>query len=255
MLAFFVLMSATKKLQTYETKDYLPLPVRLLQILHLVLAAYDTGDCAMTTMNQNWDERYATKNTPWDSGKPSQELQRLLAERSIAPCRVFELGCGTGTNAVFLAQQGFDVTAIDLSSLAIQQANARAQQAGVQVCFMQGDVLTLHESAESLGEPFDLVFDRGVYHVLRSVNLFGMLRTLHRVTRPESLYITLAGNANEPPHPEGGPPQVYGHDLVKELSPLFDLIQLREFYFDGVVVEGSPIRPLGWSALLRRKAI
>jgi methyl halide transferase len=197
----------------------------------------------------NWNDRYVTKDTPWDSGEPSRELARIIEQGLAPPGRMLELGCGTGTNAVFLAQKKFEVTAFDLSPLAIEQARSRAAKAGVAAKFAVGDVLNLPD----VGAPFDFVFDRGVYHHLRSVDLWGFLKTLERVTHAGSLYLTLAGNANEVRTGEGGPPQVHAHDLCKELLPLFDLVQLREFRFDGVVVDGQNISPLGWSALLRRR--
>jgi ubiquinone/menaquinone biosynthesis C-methylase UbiE len=164
---------------------------------------------------------------------------------------MLELGCGTGTNAVMLAQSGFDVTAVDLSPLAIEQATAKAARAKVNVRFKVANILQLPD----LGPPFDLVFDRGVYHGIRTVDLFGFLQTLERVTRPGGLYVTLAGNANEvrPPGAEGGPPQVHAHDLSKELHPLFNVVLIREFRFDGIVVNGQPMQPLAWAAVLRRR--
>jgi ubiquinone/menaquinone biosynthesis C-methylase UbiE len=204
---------------------------------------------AMAKDPTNWDERYATKDTPWDSGEPSRELARMLDSGLIKPCRMLELGCGTGTNAVLLAQRGFGVTAIDLVPAAIEQAKAKAAKAGVTIEFQVGDVLNL----PPLAGPFELVFDRGVYHGLRMVDLLGFLKTLERVTSSGSLYLTLAGNANEEAPPDRGPPRVHAHDLCKELAPLFDLVQLREFRFDGVVVEGADMRPLAWSALFRRR--
>ena len=199
----------------------------------------------------NWNERYANKDAPWDSGEPSRELGRILDQGLVKPGSALELGCVTGTNAVFLAQKKFDVTAFDLSPLAIEQASARAKAARVAPKLAVGDVLKLPDLGAG---GFDFVFDRGVYHHLRSVDLWGFLKTLDRVTRAGTLYLTLAGNANEcrPPGVEG-PPQVHAHDLCKELAPLFDLVQLREFRFDGVVIEGKPVTPLAWSALLRRK--
>src|SRR5437660_920286 len=115
----------------------------------------------------SWDERYATKNTPWDSGQPSEELKRVLAEFAIAPCETLEIGCGTGTNAVYLAQQGFTVTAVDIVPLALDQARERARRAGVSVNFMLGDVF----GPLVLGRTFPFVFDRGVYHHARKVAL------------------------------------------------------------------------------------
>ena len=89
----------------------------------------------------HWEERYEKGETPWDTGRPSSELQRMVAEDAVAPCRAVELGCGTGTNAVWLARQGFDVTAIDLSTRAVERARRRAEAAGVAVRFLTADVL------------------------------------------------------------------------------------------------------------------
>lgn len=197
----------------------------------------------------NWDERYATKNTPWDSGEPSRELQRVVKEGWFKPSRMLELGCGTGTNAIWLAQQGFDVTAFDLSPLAIQQANEKARKAGVKVKFLVGDVLKLPD----VGGPFPLVFDRGVYHHLRTVDMDGFQKTLARVTQSGSFYLTLSGNGNEPSPPDKGPPTVLANEIVAELGPLFNIVQLREFRFDKVIIEGKDVSPLAWSILLRRK--
>jgi methyl halide transferase len=89
---------------------------------------------------QHWNQRYETGSTPWDSGLPSAELCRVIEESNIQPCRVLELGCGTGTNAILLAERGFEVTAVDLSPLAIEQAKRKAAEAGVDVDWICGDV-------------------------------------------------------------------------------------------------------------------
>src|SRR5688572_32612125 len=116
----------------------------------------------------DWNHRYATKDAPWDSGRPSCELQRVVDERQIKPCRTIELGCGSGTNAVFLAQHGFDVTAFDLSPLALEPAKQKAKGAGAQVRLFVADIL----DPPDFGDPIELVFDRGVYHSLRPRGLF-----------------------------------------------------------------------------------
>lgn len=195
-----------------------------------------------------WDTRYKTGETPWDSGRPSKELQRIVSEWDIAPCRMLEIGCGTGTNAISLAQRGFTVTAIDLSPLAVEQAKAKASKAGVTVDFRVADILHPPE----LGKPFAFVFDRGVYHHLREVDLKGFLAVLAGHCVRGGWYLTLAGNANDP-NAGKGPPTVKASDLCRELEPAFDLVQLREFHFDGIVIEGKSFEHLGWSALLRRK--
>jgi SAM-dependent methyltransferase len=100
--------------------------------------------------DRDWQTHYESGTPPWETGQTSQELARVIAEQKIEPCRVIELGCGSGINAVWLAQQGFEVTALDFTPLAIEKARQRAAAAGVPVRFVQADVLNL--SAEF--EPF-----------------------------------------------------------------------------------------------------
>src|SRR5262249_29516723 len=152
---------------------------------------------------------------------------------AIRPCRALELGCGTGASAVWLAQQGFDITAVDLSPLAIEQARRRADEAGVSGGFLVADVL--HPPMELTG-PFDFFFDRGCYHVVRREVPAAYLETLRRLTRPGTLGLVLAGNAREPHEP--GPPIVSEEQLQTELGSLFDILQLREFRFDQVEADG-----------------
>ena len=193
---------------------------------------------------ERWDERYRSGTTPWDTGTPSSELMRVLGEEKIAPCRAIDLGCGTGTNTVWLAQQGFDVTGLDLSPLAIRTAEERAAAAGVKPRLLAADVL----NPPDLGGPFDFLFDRGCYHAVRRMDVGRYLATLERVTRPGTLGLVLTGNAREPHEP--GPPVVTEEEIRAELGSVFQLVRLREFRFDQV--EPGGVQFLGWSCLLRR---
>src|SRR5262249_25847790 len=148
------------------------------------------------------------------------------------------------TNAVWLARQGFDVTAVDLAPLAIERAEARARSAGVAVRFVAADVL----DPPDLGEPFPFFFDRGCYHVVRRVDVGRFVRAVERVTAPGSVGLVLAGNAREPHTP--GPPVVSEEEIRAELGRLFEIVRLGEFRFDGA--PGSGENFLGWSCLLRR---
>lgn len=209
----------------------------------------------MTPPTQDWNQRYVEENAPWDSGVPSVHLQRILKDHAISPSRMLEVGCGTGTNAIYLAEQGFTVTAVDIAPLAIEQANEKAAAAGVSVDFRVADLVEANAAgALTQGEPFPFVFDRGVYHCIRRANLDEFLNTIGQLVAPGGIYALLAGNANDPVDLEGGPPQVHAHELTGELQPLFDLVDLRECRFGGVVVEDGLAEPLAWAAVLRRRA-
>jgi methyl halide transferase len=194
--------------------------------------------------HRDWDERYRQGQAPWDTGRPSPELVRVLAEERVTPGRALELGCGTGTNALYLAGQGFSVTAVDGSSVAIERARQRAARQGLAAEFVQGDVCAL--PAPPL--PYDLLFDRGCYHCVRGENLTGYVGMLQRVTAPGSKFLLLAGNAREPRDP--GPPTVSEEELRAELGGLFDFVWIREFRFEDP--DGTS-GPLAWSCWLVRK--
>ena len=168
---------------------------------------------------------------------------RVLDAGKLTGWTVLEFGCGTGTNAIELARRGFRVTAVDVVELAVRRAIEKARNAKLKVDFRVADVLN-----DDVGGPYDILFDRGVYHCLRMENLKHFQNFLKQVTKPGSLWLSLAGNAKE--ELEQGPPVVNEKEIRSELGPLFDILELREFRFTG---NRKGFHPLGWSILMRRK--
>ena len=78
---------------------------------------------------QSWEERYRAKQGVW-SGRPTQVLIDEV-EPLLEPGTALEFGCGEGADAVWLAQHGWLVTAVDLSTTALERARKHAQQAAV----------------------------------------------------------------------------------------------------------------------------
>ena len=91
-----------------------------------------------------------------------EELQEAILAVVNPPGRALDLGCGDGRDAIFLARNGFDVTAMDFSSTAIKLARKRVQEAGVQVDLVQDDLTDL----QHLSGTFDLVIDIGAFNDL-----------------------------------------------------------------------------------------
>ena len=87
---------------------------------------------------EHWESRYVDGNTPWDTGRVDRHLEAMVEARPLARCRALDVGCGTGTEAVWLAARGFTVTGVDFSETAIAQARERAKEAGVSVDFAVG---------------------------------------------------------------------------------------------------------------------
>ena len=78
-------------------------------------------------------------DTPWDHRLPDVNLTGIVAQRSISPCSVLDVGCGAGDNAIWLAQKGFVATGCDISPTAIREARRRAKDAGINCSFFVVD--------------------------------------------------------------------------------------------------------------------
>lgn len=194
----------------------------------------------------DWEAMYRDGTPAWETGNPASELVSVLDEGIVPPGTTLEVGCGTGADAVYLAQRGFEVTAVDSSPLAVERAHCRAELAGVPVCFVLDDVFEFVRT----GERYDFVYDAGFYHFVRRYDLTRYVDLLWRTTRPGSHYLALVGSVGE--EAEGGPPQVSEEEIRLELGRLFEFIHLRHFQFE------SPHRDegyLGWSCLMRRPQI
>lgn len=119
---------------------------------------------------------------PWDMG-PRLELVELVESGRIRPCRTIDLGCGTGSNAIFLAQHGFEVTGLDYAASAIEKARVKAEAAGVTVHFVVDDLTDLRH----INGTFDFLVDYGTLddlsHRDRDLYVRNMLPLTHSGSR------------------------------------------------------------------------
>ncbi len=114
-------------------------------------------------IKESWDQTYRNHNyqeLPWETVNPDKELLRILKGGKIKKCKALDIGCGAGTNSIFLAKEGFDVTGVDISPSAIKIAKRRAKEAGIKIKFLVGNAYSLKFEKGS----FDFIFDRGCFH-------------------------------------------------------------------------------------------
>jgi SAM-dependent methyltransferase len=88
---------------------------------------------------EDWDRRYAAVENLW-SAKPNRFLVAEVA--ALEPGRALDLACGEGQNAIWLAGQGWRVRGVDYSPVAIAKARARAEREGLDVDFVEDDILS-----------------------------------------------------------------------------------------------------------------
>ena len=97
-----------------------------------------------------WDDRYRTHDQIW-SGRPNGALVAEVA--GLTPGSALDVGCGEGADAVWLARQGWQVTGLDVSQVAIERAGTAASDAGVEVEWLVAGLL----DATVAPRRFDLV--------------------------------------------------------------------------------------------------
>ncbi len=176
------------------------------------------------------------RKPPWDTQVSPPELMEFIAQ--YAPGRALDLGCGTGTNVITLAQHGWRVTGVDYVGRALRQAKKKAQQAGVTADFQVDDVTKL----KKITEVFDLVLDIGCFHSLAANEKRAYIHNLERLTTPGSVYL-MYGFFREA---DGNGPGLREPDLNRlELS--FDLINREEGFDRGQ-------RPSVWVTYQRKPA-
>ena len=200
----------------------------------------------MDAMSQDeYRERYKAKTTPWDIGRPDFNLVDIVGKRPIEPCRALDVGCGFGHNSIWLARQGFAVTGVDVSEIAVQKARENGEQAHVDGTFFLLDFF----QEDIPGLPFDFVFDRGCFHSYSSDDERKKFaeRAAHHLSEA-GLWLSLVGSADQPPHGLG-PPRRSARDIVVAAEPLFEILSLTATRFDS----NRENPPRAWACLMRKR--
>lgn len=131
---------------------------------------------------------YLSGRPPWDSGVPAPELAREIAGRP--PGRALDLGCGTGTNVRYLAEQGWQAAGVDFVPQAIAQARRKTRGLEARVTLRVGDVTRL--AALALPGPFDLALDMGCFHALEPAGRERYTAGLAALLKPAGRYLLYA---------------------------------------------------------------
>ena len=122
----------------------------------------------------------------WDTGISPPELVSFI--KGHPPGKALDLGCGTGTNAITLAQHGWQVNGIDFAGRAIRLAKRKAKISGLNIDFRVDSV----SSPRNLAGPFDLVLDIGCFHSLTEEERIQYARNLVVWLSPQGFFLTYA---------------------------------------------------------------
>lgn len=165
-----------------------------------------------------WDRRYDTADYVWHT-EPNQFLPGLIADAPVG--RALDLACGEGRNAVWLARQGWSVTAVDFSAVGIEKGRRLATESGVAVEWVVADVTTWPGRAGS----YDLVI---IFYVqLPAPQRAAMLATAAGAVAAGGRFVMVAHDLTNLTEGVGGPqdptvlptPELIRTDLLASGSP------------------------------------
>ncbi len=197
------------------------------------------------TAEERFRKRYESGDTPWDIGKPDVNLIQTVTGLPLGPCKALDIGCGTGDNSIWLAQQNFWVTGVDATEIAIEKAREKALQARVQCSFLVVDFLT----GNIAGAPFGFAFDRGCFHSFQTdAERQKFAENVAAHLEEEGLWLTLAGSADAT-RPGPGPPRRTAKEIVNAVEPSFEILSLISGHFGS----NRPDPPRAWVCLMRKR--
>lgn len=173
---------------------------------------------------EEWDDiyrEYPLEDLPWELGKPRQILVDLVEKALLKKGKALDLCCGAGTNTVYLAQKGFEVTAVDISSKAIEYAKKKAEQAHVKIKFMMQNFVKLPFKVSE----FDFIFDMGCFHHVKIEDRSTFIGGVHRVLKKGGVYLLVCFSYRNG--------VAWNHftkeQIVKLFSSQFKIVEIKHF--------------------------
>lgn len=115
---------------------------------------------------------------------PDENLTKYVHKNIISGKKVLELGCGEGRNTIYMAQQGFNVDAIDISDKAIENAIKNANEQNVEINFQCKNVFDFYVEKNT----YDFVYDSGLLHHLLPHRRIQYLDLIYEVLKPDSCF-------------------------------------------------------------------
>lgn len=191
-----------------------------------------------------WDEyyrRYPLDELGWELGRPRPILVEHVNAGLLPKGRVLDTCCGAGTNPVYLAQNGFEVTGIDISLTAIGMAKEKAKQERVSIGLLNASFIDLAFKDGT----FDCVFDMGCFHHVRVNERAKFVKGVHRVLREGGAYmLTCFSYGNGP-----GWNHFRKQQIIDLFSALFEIKQIRHY----PSLEGDGHIRFFYTALMKKK--
>jgi SAM-dependent methyltransferase len=143
-------------------------------------------DSLLREPTEFWDNFYSNreKGVPFFTNSPDENLVSYFENKLFKPGKVLELGCGPGRNAIYFAEKGCSVDAVDLSQESLNWARERAIEKNVSVNFINENIFEL-EIEEG---KYDIVYDSGCFHHIAPHRRMSYLNLVKKALKPNGFF-------------------------------------------------------------------
>jgi SAM-dependent methyltransferase len=174
-------------------------------------------------MSLSYRLMYLLGFTPWDRDPTPVALREMIeGPAARQPGRALEIGCGMGLHAIYLAEQGWQVTGIDRVGRALRVARRRATERNVAVEFIEADIRRRDGAAGELASrgPFDLLLDAGCFYSMAAAERCRYGRSIARLAA-EGADLLMLGFSPRRRSDRRGAAQ---HDIARSLGSGWDMV-------------------------------
>lgn len=167
--------------------------------------------------NEDWEQRYQSRDMPWEKGAPSPGLVDFLSEHPELPRgTVGTPGCGTGHDVRAWAKAGFRASGFDLAPTAIRLATEATRAAGLQAEFGLADFLVQEPPFK-----FDWLFEHTLYCAIQPEQRDAYYHAVLRWLKPSGCYLAVNYLI---PDQDGPPFGTTREEVWRRFSPAFELL-------------------------------
>ena len=206
-----------------------------------------------SSMAEKWDRYFAEAEQsgvppPWESASVFSQLPRIVQENMLAgSSTAIELGCGASATAVWLAANGFDVTAVDISELALSRARRFYPTSKVQ--WQLADIMDESFALQHAGK-YDLVFDMQCFHCLRDIDETAAAEVIKKLLSPRGTAVVVCGAEVEGEQARG-PPRVARDDFLRPFASKLSVVSCELGRFNPTACYGDEGPASCWIAVVR----
>ena len=179
----------------------------------------------------DWEKLYReekVESMPWYHPGLDPDLEKALRDRNIRSGAALDLGTGPGTQAMALAELGFEVTATDISETSVKGALKKTKKRGLKVDFRQDDILDT-----TLDRQFDFIFDRGCFHVIAPGRRKDYVKIVEGLIKPGGyLFLKCFSHLEKM---KGGPYRFRQDELRGLFRARFKVLSVRRTVYHGTL--------------------